>query len=61
MTCQKVVQNLITELPSHIENKKAQQEFEKLSEVTTGDKNQLKDRTQDYMQQNWQNSWAHSI
>lgn len=26
-----VVQNLITELPSHIENKKAQQEFEKFS------------------------------
>lgn len=37
-----VVQNLITELPSHIENKKAQQEFEKFSEVTIGDKNQLK-------------------
>lgn len=35
-----VVQNLITELPSHIENKKAQQEFEKFSEVTIGDKNQ---------------------
>lgn len=37
-----VVQNLITELPSHIENKKAQQEFEKFSEVTIGDKKQLK-------------------
>lgn len=37
-----VVQNLITELPSHIENKKAQQEFEKFSEVTFGDKSQLK-------------------
>lgn len=37
-----VVQNLITELPLHIENKKAQQEFEKFSEVTIGDKNQLK-------------------
>lgn len=35
-----VVQNLITELPSHIENKKAQQEFEKFSEVTFGDKSQ---------------------
>ena len=37
-----VVQNLITELPAHIENKKAQQEFEKFSELTIGDKNQLK-------------------
>ena len=34
------VQNLITELPAHIENKKAQQEFEKFSELTIGDKNQ---------------------
>lgn len=37
-----MVQNLITELPSHIQDKSAQAEFQKFSESTTGDKNQLK-------------------
>jgi hypothetical protein len=37
-----VVQNLISELPSHIKDKRAQTEFEKFSESTIGDKNQLK-------------------
>ena len=37
-----LVQNLITELPVHIENKQTQAEFEKFSSVTVGDKNQLK-------------------
>ena len=37
-----LIQNLITELPLHIENKQMQAEFEKYSSVTVGDKNQLK-------------------
>lgn len=57
-----VVQNLITELPSHIENKKAQQEFEKFSEVTFGDKSQLKrSDARQYAVKLAKKSWAHSI
>lgn len=37
-----VVQNVINELPSHIDNKSTQAEFEKFSSATIGDKNQLK-------------------
>lgn len=37
-----VVQNIINELPSHIDNKSTQAEFEKFSAATIGDKNQLK-------------------
>jgi hypothetical protein len=37
-----VVQNIITELPCHIENLETQKEFEKFQTSTIGDKNQLK-------------------
>lgn len=37
-----VVQNLITELPCHIEDLSTQKEFEKFAVSTIGDKNQLK-------------------
>lgn len=37
-----IVQNLITELPTHIEDNKVQVDFEKFANATIGDKNQLK-------------------
>lgn len=37
-----IVQNLITELPPHIEDNKVQVDFEKFANATIGDKNQLK-------------------
>lgn len=37
-----IVQNLITELPPHIEDNKVQVDFEKFANATIGDKNHLK-------------------
>lgn len=37
-----VVQNLISELPNHIDDKAAKQEYDKFYQTTIGDKNQLK-------------------
>lgn len=37
-----IVQNLITELPSHIKDKVVENEFQKFANATIGDKNQLK-------------------
>ena len=37
-----IVQNLITELPLHIEDSRVRVEFERFSNATIGDKNQLK-------------------